>query len=246
MGVYWAHLYLIPASIVNELKCPTTIFIWGGNHERKKYHLTKLCNITLPKELGGWGIMDLCRFGGTLLMKSLRWDLFGDGTWSKIIHHKYLKDKNSRFWYRKGTIYINQGYAIWKSFQKMDKIFFQPLAWKFQTGNCILIAVEPILGAREEFSVPQNIKNHLNGQGIYLWGQAISDWQGPLPIWKEAHSLGLNGHMALEWNKIIVVIKRIGIYCRGSRYSITWKGKITTNNIIVADTYSTLSKMSTL
>lgn len=131
LGVYWAHLFHIPASIINNLNHLMANFIWGGSPNGKKYHLTKLSNITLPKGMGGWGIMDLCCFSKALLIKSLCRGLFGASTWSKIIQHKYLKDKCFSVWYRNGTIGIKQGSAIWLSFLKVEKKNIHHLAWRF-------------------------------------------------------------------------------------------------------------------
>jgi len=50
---YWAHLFYIPASIIHMLNRLTANFIWGGQSEKRKYHLTKLSDISLPKKLGG-------------------------------------------------------------------------------------------------------------------------------------------------------------------------------------------------
>lgn len=69
LGVYWGHLFHIPISIISDINCLMENFIWAGSHSAKKYHLTKLSNITLPKDMGGWGIMDLRHFGGALLIK---------------------------------------------------------------------------------------------------------------------------------------------------------------------------------
>lgn len=133
-----------------------------------------------------------------------------------------------------------------EKFPENGDFFLQQLAWRFQNGNSILIVVDPILGAREECSIPENIKNSLHGVGIFVWGQAIEGWQGPLPIWKEAHNIGLNGHVALQWNKIIANIKNIGICRMEPRDYLTWKGKMKADIIIVADIYLSFSKRSTL
>lgn len=69
MGVYWAHLFHLPSSILNGINHPMANFIWAGANNRKKLHLIKLSNITLPKNIGGWGILDLHHFGEALLIK---------------------------------------------------------------------------------------------------------------------------------------------------------------------------------
>jgi len=144
--------------------------------------------------------MDISRFGGSLPIKSLWRGLFGSSTWSKIIQHKYLKDKYFSFWYRNGTIGIKQGSTIWISFLNIENIFIHHLARKFQSDNLILISIDLILGAGNKCSISRRIIHHLHGGRIYFWGQVINGWQGLLPIWKMAHKLRVYGQVELEWN----------------------------------------------
>lgn len=39
--VYWAHLFHLPASIINSMNSISANFIWGGRAEKHKYHLVK-------------------------------------------------------------------------------------------------------------------------------------------------------------------------------------------------------------
>lgn len=87
-------------------------FIWGGSEDKRKYHLTKLRNISIPKDLGGWGIMDIRTFGKALLCKSLWRGMSGASLWSSILRRKYMGNKDLIYWYRKGTIGYAQGSAI--------------------------------------------------------------------------------------------------------------------------------------
>lgn len=188
-------------------------FIWGGSHEHKKFHLFKLSKITLPKVMGGWGILDLCRFGWALLIKSLWRGIFGTGTWSLVIKQKYLKKHDFIYWFWRGSIGVTNGLALWLIFEKVTKIILQHLAWNIGSSHNILIGIDHILGAGNEDMIPEQLIHTLNRRGIYFWCQAISLWRGPYPVWKSAQELGLSGHWDLEWDQIVAGMKQLEI-CR--------------------------------
>eukprot|EP00253_Pinus_taeda_P009171 PITA_09171 len=85
LAVYWAHLYFLLASIMKSMNRVTTNFIWGGQAERRKFHLSKLSSISLPKSMGGWGLLDMRTFGKALSYKSLWRAIHGEGPWSIAI-----------------------------------------------------------------------------------------------------------------------------------------------------------------
>lgn len=82
----------------------TANFIWGGQAGKRKFHLSKLSDISIPKSMGGWGLLDLQKFGKALLCKSLWRGIFGEGSWSATIQKKYLGRKDFSFWFREGRI----------------------------------------------------------------------------------------------------------------------------------------------
>lgn len=51
-------------------------FILLRSGDKHKYHLIKLEKITIPKEVGGWGLLDIKIFGFALLLKALWRGLF--------------------------------------------------------------------------------------------------------------------------------------------------------------------------
>eukprot|EP00253_Pinus_taeda_P001784 PITA_01784 len=95
--VYWAHIFFLPASIIHKMSRISANFIWGGKSNQRKFHLSKMENISLPKNLSGWGLLDLRNFGKALLCKSLWRGIFGEGPWSITIKKKYMKGKDLEF-----------------------------------------------------------------------------------------------------------------------------------------------------
>ena len=119
MAIYWAHLFYLLASIIHKLNKVTANFIWGEKSKQRKFHLSKMEIISLPKRLGGWGLMDLRDFGKALLCKSLWRGIFREGPWSVTVKLKYMEGKNLEYWFRTGAIGSKHGSAIWFSLQKI-------------------------------------------------------------------------------------------------------------------------------
>lgn len=146
LTVYWAHLYQLPSTIIKKIDGITTNFILSGMRQRKKYHLSKLHFITLPKKMGGWGILDLRRFGHALLLKFIWCGIFGTGIWSQFINQKYMKNIGFKVWLRLGHIEQSSDSTIWHSFSKIGKTFLEMLAWKLGIRHHIIIGRNHIRG----------------------------------------------------------------------------------------------------
>jgi len=125
LSVYWAHIFFLPASVINRMNRLAANFLWGGHAYQNKIHLVKMASISKPKRAGGWGLLDMRTFGKALLCKSLYRGIFGDGPWSKIIKAKYLKGKSIEFWYRRRSIGIRSGSMIWQSLRKVHPFFMK-------------------------------------------------------------------------------------------------------------------------
>jgi len=97
--VYWAHIYILPSHLVHKIKILMAHFIWGGLDSRHRYHLMKWENITVPKEFGEWGILDIKYFGWALIIKSTWRALYQEGIKSgSCIWNNFLKIKDWFHW----------------------------------------------------------------------------------------------------------------------------------------------------
>lgn len=130
LAVYWAHLFWLPASIIKKINSLIKIFLWSGNSHQAKIHLVKLESITMPKHMGGWGLPHLKSFGKALLCKSLLRGIYGSCPWSSYINQKYLKGRPMLYWYRRNSLGIKSGSAIWRSFRKALPFFMDNYKWK--------------------------------------------------------------------------------------------------------------------
>lgn len=120
LAVYWAHLFILLASIILSMRRISANFIWGAKADRGKFHLSKMDSIAMLKKLGCWGLMDQRLFDKALVCKSMWRGIFGNGPWSVIIQKKYLKGRSMEHWFRSRPIGIKQGSAIWHNFRKME------------------------------------------------------------------------------------------------------------------------------
>lgn len=119
LSVFWAHLFMIPKTIIGKIKIFLSNFIWNGRREDRKYHLVSWDLITCPKYWGGWGILDVDLFGKVLLIKSLWRCMHTPGIWHDIITFKYLGQKNMEGLFSVGWEKVRRGSHIWNKFMKV-------------------------------------------------------------------------------------------------------------------------------
>lgn len=234
MGVYQAHLFHFPITIIKKLNGMIANFIWSSMKNNNKHQLSKLDHISMLKPLGGLGILNLRRFGYALLLKSLWIGIVREGTQGMIIKHKYLKDIDFLVWLHRVCIGCKTGFVIWLSFTKFYHYFLSLLTWKMGTGQ------DNIQGLAYFDKVLNCLIHRLKYKGIQFWQQVISTWHDRCPIWQRSKELGLNGPATLEWGRLRTQLQLDGIGRDAERYMIIWRGKINGTNIMVADTYHIL------
>lgn len=145
----------------------TANFIWGGKSKQRKYYLSKLSDISLPNNYGGWGLLDLRTFGKALLCKSLWRGIYGKGPWSNIIKKKYMANKNISYWYRLGRIGSTYESAISMSFRKVEAYFLRNLVWSLQSGNRIIIGIDPFLSGGKDIFFLEMLLNFFHRKGYF-------------------------------------------------------------------------------
>lgn len=169
----------------------TANLIWGGQHGKRKYHLSKLSFISTPKSHGGWGLLDMRSFGKALLYKSFWRGICDHGIWGSIIQDKYLGRKDLSYWIRKGSIGPAHGSPIWLSMRKVEALIRKNLIWRFQTGDKIMIRRDSFLCGKEEIDIPGSLLEFSHRKGILFWDGMINKWNGPFPIWYEPSCLNM-------------------------------------------------------
>lgn len=237
MVVYWAHLFFLPANIIMAMNKLTTNFIWGGQAGKKKFHLSALSNISMPKSYGGWGLLDLKSFGRALLCKTLWRGIFENGPWSNIVRNKYLRRKDLAFWLRKGKLGFSKGSPVWLSIRKIGNFLLGNLSWHFQSGKNILIGKDHFMSGAEAIEVQDSLLNFLHRKGMFYWDSLIASWRGPIPLWKEADSLGMPTDIAFQWDQIRIHLRNCGIFRSENQDGLMWKSSKAMSVVQVKDVY---------
>lgn len=88
--VYTMMTMPIPKSCLNEIQRLQRRFVWGDNNQSRKWHAVKWSVVTMPRHLGGLGILNLASMNKACLMK-MGWALReGDNAlWSRLLRGKY-------------------------------------------------------------------------------------------------------------------------------------------------------------
>jgi hypothetical protein len=97
MHIYWASVFILPSSIIQDLEQLMRGFLWshdGSSRGRSKVAWDVVC---LPKHEGGLGIRSLSSFNNALITSHI-WSIVSgkDSLWVKWIHMYKLKERN--FW----------------------------------------------------------------------------------------------------------------------------------------------------
>ena len=121
----------------------------------------------MPKEKGGWGILDLKTFSLSLIFKSMWRCLTTDGLWKDIINQKYLDQKNTEEILTLGMGETTCRLNIWKGFIKCWPHFSENIKWFFASGNKTLIGSQQILGLIMKNYLSCETIDNLNHTGYF-------------------------------------------------------------------------------
>ena len=241
LSVYWSHLFHLPASIIKKMCSIAGNFLWGGKSYQSKINLVKMESISRPKNIGGWGLINMKIFGKALLCKSLYRGIFGSGPWSKIIQNRYLKRRSLEYWYQRSSYGIKSGSAIWNSFRKILPFFIQNLRWRFYSGTCIYIGIDPIVNGLE-LMIPTCLILFLQTKGIFTWEKLIKQWTSSSPVWIDEEDLSLPPHMRPRpiWASVIQNLTSKGIQRMGNKDKLVWSISKSTQPVRVKDIYTAM------
>ena len=134
LAVYWFALARCLKFILNKLRKTIFLFLWGNTDGHQKYHLASWESVSVPIEYGGWNIKHLEWFGISLRLNNLWQLLMGNGIWSRIISHKYLKHKPLEVWIRAHKFNISGTSYFWNGFFRILSRITGHLGWKVGNG----------------------------------------------------------------------------------------------------------------
>ena len=124
-------------------------------------HLVDWYTISKPHEYGGWNIKNLEWFSMSLRMKSLWMVLNGNGTWSHIIGHKYLKNLFVNEYLRQQSFPVQGSSYLWNGFIRTLSRITTKLGWRVGDGKRIRLGVDPIAGLNSSFILSEGLRDYL-------------------------------------------------------------------------------------
>ena len=170
--MYWFSLAKFPRSILNSLRSSIFTFLWGKSNGHQRYHLANWRTVSSPVKIGGWDIKNLEWFGISIRLKSMWKLLFANGIWSRIISHKYLKNRPLEDWIRAWNFIVIGTSYLWNGFIKILSWITYKLSWKVGDGMKIHLGVDPIAGLDASYSLPVDLRDYLTDYGITCLAQA--------------------------------------------------------------------------
>lgn len=68
--VYWNSIVAIPKGIMDKMRISYR-YLWAGHKSLGSFLLASWSSIVVPKNLGGWGLKDICPFARALASQNL-------------------------------------------------------------------------------------------------------------------------------------------------------------------------------
>jgi hypothetical protein len=120
---------VVPISIMNLLRRMMYNFLWKRDSVSHHLHLCNWEKISVPKLMGGWGILNIFDFSKALAATTLWRVLMGKGIWHKIIMDKYLGNINVSTWLRSSSFIQNGVSKIWSGLLKVTYLILHGISW---------------------------------------------------------------------------------------------------------------------
>ena len=128
--------------------------------------------VSAPIEYGGWDIKNLEWFGISLRLKSMWQLLMGNGIWSRIITHKYIKNRPLEEWIRAQNFNVFGSSYFWNGFIRIVSWITGQLGWKVGNGLNIWLVAYPIASLNTQYLLSEDLRDYLTDLGITKLAQA--------------------------------------------------------------------------
>ena len=131
---YFMQCISFPSNVYNSIDKIIKDFLWGSSPGHRKMHVVNWNKVTLPKELGRLGIVQM-KARNLALLSKLCWRLASnpEAPWALMLAKKYLTPTriNSPEVYRPCS-------QVWTACKEGGKIFSQGLKWNVKNWRSIL------------------------------------------------------------------------------------------------------------
>jgi len=141
-------------------------FMWKRDSVSHHLHLCNWEKISIPKSMGGWGILNIFDFSKALATITLWRVLMGKGIWHKIIMDKYLVNMNVTSWLRSSSFIQNGASKIWSGLLKVTYLILHGISWSPGLGDLVALGKDRILGIRDSSSFIHSIIRYIKRKKI--------------------------------------------------------------------------------
>ena len=92
--------------------------------------------------------------------------LTGTGFWSRIIAHKYLKNRTLEDWICGRILCVNGTSYFWNGFIRIFEWITYELGWKVGNGLNIKVGIDPIVGHNLLYFLSEELRDYFTDLGI--------------------------------------------------------------------------------
>lgn len=182
-----------------------------GSSEGKSFAWVALNKISLPKELGGWGLKNPSSFAKALAAKVIWRLLNSDGLWAEVIYHKYIFPCSVVECARLGVKSYRSASVSWWALIKSFNLTGDWLVWRTGNGRCV--RSDPWVGSSEH-RLPAHMVIELQSSCIPFLSH-VTDMINSTVLhqyWLTANQLSFTGEDKICWEKYISCLARCHIY----------------------------------
>ena len=150
--MYYASIAYIPKGILTKIRKKCFSFLWTSSKKAEGIPLVKWRVISLPKELGGWGIKNLDLFCKALAAKTM-WRFFqnSESLWGRVILSKYCSRAILTNWIRNPDKTFKNGSIGWKAMILAYPLVGHWISWKIGDRRQVRVGEDPWHGAGESY-----------------------------------------------------------------------------------------------
>jgi hypothetical protein len=235
-----AHIFV---SVLSKLRRISFEYMWVGNKSKKCYHLCNWQFIAKPKQLGGWGLRNICIFYRALATNTFWWAFMKTGIWKRVIHGKYLPQVPVSTWLRSAVNFTSFGSQTWKNILNTLPIILDRIAWTPDSRKTIIIGRDCICGLNDASLLLEDQIWEINRKQIYFLFQASRPSQNDMlgQNWATSYELDLDGNLGQEWDIYRNLLLHANIVLKDHPDELKWIGDDSFGHISVKNVYNTLS-----
>jgi hypothetical protein len=205
--VYWNSIATIPKGVLDKIRRLCFRFLWVGQKFPGGIHLASWKALSLPKELGGWGLKYIRLFTKSLAGHNM-WHLsMGNSLWIRVMNSKYFPNLFVTDWFRT-PVKSSKGSIVWKVLVEAFPLVGSWTMWKVGNGKKVHVGEDPWIGAGDKFHLSPLLILALKEKNVcslFYASIGAPHLRGHLG-WKDAYMLDLPEELQDEWESYVKLL----------------------------------------